>query len=190
VDSMNNFTGWTTVAREIVRDDQWQEFADVYVRDKHKLGIQKWIERENPHAMAQMVERMLEMARQGYWQADAATVSELKERYKDLARRFDVRSDNRNFQEYVGLPGYGLSQSVAPNQTTAQAQSQRSATPSQPMPMAPPPPPQPAAPLISGMQLEKVTAPVVQALSAMLMLALGLLVMTPAVGAWRQWRRA
>jgi cobaltochelatase CobN len=53
-----------------------------------------------------------------------------------------------------------------------------------------PPPPQPAAPLISGMQLEKVTAPVVQALSAMLMLALGLLVMTPAVGAWRQWRRA
>ncbi|MBI2748368.1 MAG: cobaltochelatase subunit CobN [Burkholderiales bacterium] len=189
VDSMNNFTGWTTVAREIVRDDQWQEFADVYVRDKHKLGIQKWIERENPHAMAQMVERMLEMARQGYWQADAATVSELKERYKDLARRFDVRSDNRSFQEYVGLPGYGLSQSVAPSAAAVPAHAQRSAAPSQPMPMAPPPP-QPAAPLISGMQLEKVTAPVVQALSAMLMLALGLLVMTPAVGAWRQWRRA
>jgi hypothetical protein len=24
------------VAREIVRDDQWQEFVDVYVRDKHQ----------------------------------------------------------------------------------------------------------------------------------------------------------
>jgi len=191
LDSMNNFTGWTTVVREIVRDDQWQEFADVYVRDKHKLGIQKWIERENPHAMAQMVERMLEMARQGYWQADAATVSELKERYKDLAQRFDVRSDNRSFQEYVGLPGYGLSQSVAPSEITVQAAAQRSTTAPPPdAPLLPPVQPAPTAPLIEGLQLEKVTAPVVQALSAMLLLALGLLLATPAVGAWRQWRRA
>jgi cobaltochelatase CobN len=54
----------------------------------------------------------------------------------------------------------------------------------------PPAQPQTAAPLIEGLQLEKVTAPVVQALSAMLLLALGLLLMAPAVGAWRQWRRA
>jgi cobaltochelatase CobN len=39
LDSMNNFAGWTSVAREIVRDDQWQEFVDVYVRDKHQLGL-------------------------------------------------------------------------------------------------------------------------------------------------------
>jgi cobalamin biosynthesis Mg chelatase CobN len=39
LDGINNFTGWTTVSREIVRDDQWQEFVDVYVRDKHKLGL-------------------------------------------------------------------------------------------------------------------------------------------------------
>ncbi len=38
LDGINNFTGWTTVSREIVRDDQWQAFVDVYVRDKHKLG--------------------------------------------------------------------------------------------------------------------------------------------------------
>jgi cobaltochelatase CobN len=189
VDSMNNFTGWTTVAREIVRDDQWQEFADVYVRDKHRLGIQRWIERENPHAMAQMVERMLEMARQGYWQADAATVTELKARYQDLAQRFDVRSDNRSFQAYVGLPGYGLGQSpAAPSHATAQAQ-QRSAAQPQPPPAVPPVPPQTVAPLIEGLQLEKVSAPVVQALSAMLLLALGLLILTPAAGALRQWRR-
>lgn len=190
VDSMNNFTGWTTVAREIVRDDQWQEFVDVYVRDKHKLGVQKWVERENPHAMAQMVERMLEMARQGYWQADSATVDELKERYKDLARRFDVRTDNRSFQNYVGLPGYGLSQSAVSAEAAARSAHRAQAQP-QPVPaQQPAPEPAPAPPLIKGMELEQVRAPVVQALSAMLLLALGVLFLTPVAGALRQWRRA
>lgn len=193
VDSMNNFTGWTTVAREIVRDDQWQEFADVYVRDKHQLGIQKWMERENPHALAQMMERMLEMARQDYWQADAATLSELKERYKDLAQRFDVRTDNRSFQEYVGLPGYGLGQSAAVTDAGVAAPAKpaaNAAPPNSPQQAPSQAPAAVAAPLIEGMQLEKVTAPVVQALSAMLLLAIGLLLMTPFVGAWRQWRKA
>ena len=192
VDSINNFTGWTTVAREIVRDDQWQEFADVYVRDKHQLGIQQWMERENPHALAQMMERMIEMARQGYWQADSATVHELKERYKDLAQRFDVRTSNQTFQEYVGLPGYGLSQSVAPTETVMASPAQRSAAQPAQAPVEPQPQPQPApvAPLIEGMRLEPVVAPVVQTLSAMVLLALGLLFMTPALGAWQQWRKA
>ncbi len=191
LDSMNNFTGWTTVAREVVRDDQWQEFVDVYVRDKHKLGIREWAEKNNPHAMAQMMERMIEMARQGYWQADSATVDELKARYKDLAQRFDVRTSNQTFQEYVGLPGYGLGQSVAPQETTLASPAQRTAVhPPVPAPAAPMPEPAPVAPLIEGMKLEQVAAPVVQALSAMLLLALGLLFMTPALGAWRQWKKA
>ncbi|MGE8375679.1 MAG: cobaltochelatase subunit CobN, partial [Diaphorobacter nitroreducens] len=71
LDATNNFWGWTAVAREIVRDDQWQEMADVYVRDKHRLGLDAWFEQHNPHALAQTIERMLEAARQGYWQADA-----------------------------------------------------------------------------------------------------------------------
>jgi cobaltochelatase CobN len=39
LDGINNFAGWQSVAREIVRHDQWQEFMDVYVRDKHQLGL-------------------------------------------------------------------------------------------------------------------------------------------------------
>jgi cobaltochelatase CobN len=192
LDGINNFTGWTTVAREIVRDDQWQAFADVYVRDKHQLGIRQWMERENPHALAQMMERMLEMARQGYWQADGATVDELKDRYRDLAKRFDVRSNNQTFQAFVGLSGYGLGQPVDGAVTQAAVPAAHQAAAAQPVPApAPDAPKEPTAPpLIEGMKLEKVAEPVVQALSVMLVLAIGLLLVTPAVGAWRQWRRA
>jgi cobaltochelatase CobN len=175
LDATNNFWGWTAVAREIVRDDQWQEMADVYVRDKHQLGLKRWFEAHNPHALAQTMERMLEAARQGYWKADPQTVAELKARWRDLAERFDVRTDNARFQAYVGkvpaahnpaapaAPGFGLD---APLTQTAAAQA---AAPAPPPPSAEPPqpttPPQsaePAAaepPVVSGLLM----APVPQA---------------------------
>ncbi|CAG0971999.1 hypothetical protein RHDC4_01339, partial [Rhodocyclaceae bacterium] len=143
LDATNNFWGWTAVAREIVRDDQWQEMADVYVRDKHKLGLKDWFERENPHALAQTMERMIEAARQGYWQADAATLDELRQRYRELAARFDVRSDNAAFARFVG---YGLAAPAAPG------------APSRPQTaadlVAPQPPPE-----VTGMRLDKVVPP-------------------------------
>jgi cobaltochelatase CobN len=114
--AMNNFWGWTAVAREIVRDDQWQSFVDVYVRDRHALGLREWFERENPAALAQVIERMLEASRQGYWQADAATVDELKQRYADLLQRFDLQTSNAALAEFVG---YGLRAAAIPAQPVA-----------------------------------------------------------------------
>ncbi|MDP3593848.1 cobaltochelatase subunit CobN [Phenylobacterium sp.] len=178
LDSMNNFSGWTMVAREIVRDDQWQEFADVYVRDKHRLGLRQWFERENPHALAQTIERMLEAARQGYWQADPATLEELKQTYRDLARRYEVRSDNARLEAFVGMQGFGLG--------AAQLQMRPAPTPVAPAsnaaPAAPPP--------ITGIKLDQVAPQVVQALGALLIAAIALLVLFPLGGAWRQWRRS
>jgi cobaltochelatase CobN len=142
LDATNNFWGWTAVAREVVRDDQWQEFVDVYVRDKHKLGLKNWFERHNPHALAQTIERMLEAARQGYWQADRKVVDELKARYRDLAQRFDVHSDNRAFEGFVA-PGFGL-------ETTAATPPDAAPAAAEPVP-TPPPPPQ-----VSGQRLERV----------------------------------
>ncbi len=101
LESTNNLWGWTAVSDAVVRDDQWEEMVNVYVRDKFQLGIRQWFEKDNPHAQAQIIERMLEAARKGYWQASEATVKELKARYQDLARRFDVATDNQAFLEYL-----------------------------------------------------------------------------------------
>lgn len=70
LDTVNNFWGWTAVSPEVVRDDQWTEFAEVYGNDKHKLGLNEWFEKNAPQAQAQVIERMLEAARKGYWKAD------------------------------------------------------------------------------------------------------------------------
>ena len=153
LDGINNFAGWQAVAREIVRDDQWQEFVDVYVRDKHRLGLKDWFERQNPHALAQSIERMLEAARQGYWQADAATVAELKTRYRELATRHQVSTDNAALRHYVG---FGEAAPAAPRPTGATPAAPASDTPpagSEVPAEAPPPPP------IQGMRLARIEPP-------------------------------
>ena len=131
LDATNNFWGWTAVAREIVRDDQWQQIADVYVRDKYQLGLKQWFEQHNPHALAQTIERMVEAARQGYWQADEATLRELKDRYTDLARRYDVRSDNARFTAFVNDQAENLTptaDAAAPAATSNAANAANAAT--------------------------------------------------------------
>lgn len=179
LDGMNNFWGWTAVAREVVRADQWQEFVDVYVKDKHKLGLKQWFERHNPHALAQTIERMLEAARQEYWDADPKVVAELKVRYRELARRHDVKSDNATFEKFVGMTGYGLGRAVPPAPTLPlPADESAAAKP------APPPPP----PLIEGMRLDKLAPP-----PAVVSLALGViftLLLVMGAGAWRQTEAA
>jgi cobaltochelatase CobN len=164
------------VAREIVRDDQWQEFVEVYVKDKYNLGLAQWFERHNPHALAQLIERMLEAARQEYWQADPQVVAELKERYRDLARRYDVKSDNAAFEEFVASSGYGLS-ALSPAPASA---------PPDPTPAPMPPAPSPIE-TVQGLHLERIepspTTPP-QPLS-LLMVVLALVSLA---GAWYQSR--
>lgn len=158
LDALNNFWGWTATSPEIVRDDQWQQFADVYVRDKYKLGIDKWFEKNAPQAQAQMIERMLEAARKDYWKTDEATVRELSRRWQELSRRFDIQSSNKAFRTYVDAratpteAGFGLQ--AAPTGAARPAASRR-ATPdgkpsAQPRPVA-------AQPPVRGIRLEKVT---------------------------------
>ncbi|MCU7374191.1 cobaltochelatase subunit CobN [Paucibacter sp. O1-1] len=182
LDGINNFAGWQSVAREIVRHDQWQEFMDVYVRDKHNLGLKRWFESQNPHALAQSIERMLEAARQGQWQADAQSVAELKERWRELSRRYDVKTDNQAFNQFVGAAGFGLERVAAA--VVAQAAAAAAAPPA--ADVAPPPPP------IQGMKLDKVAEPppahapqlIVTSLAVML-----LLLLATVGGGWRAWRQ-
>jgi cobaltochelatase CobN len=111
LDSVENFWGWQVVDPTAVRDDQWQEFHDVYLRDKLRLGTRQWFEDKNPGALAQIAERMLEANRKGYWRADPATLRELVEVVEDAMRRHDFRPMNDKvlpFVEQLKGAGYGL----------------------------------------------------------------------------------
>ncbi len=110
LDRMNNMWGWEVMTPELVRDDHWQEFFEVYIADKYKLDIKEFFEQSNAHALAQILERMLEANRKDYWQADIETLKEMLKTYVDLANRYDVVTNNEKFNEFVSdqAAGFGL----------------------------------------------------------------------------------
>ena len=160
LDATNNLWGWTAVAHEIVRDDQWKEMADVYVNDKHQLGVREWMEKNNPHAYAQTMERMLEAARKGYWQADKQTLDQLKSRYSELQKSFDVHTANQTFMDYVkqGTDVAAMPTPMAMPPVQPPMPATPPATPPTPEQSEPQPIDEPVNPVtqITGMLLEKV----------------------------------
>ncbi|MCK5829884.1 MAG: cobaltochelatase subunit CobN [Methylococcales bacterium] len=111
LDNLNNFWGWQVVDPTSVREDQWQEFFEVYVQDKYQLDMDKWFAESNNHTQAQMIERMLEAVRKDYWAAGDEVTKELVEKYIQLATQYDVTTDNEKLTEYVNsqAQGFGLS---------------------------------------------------------------------------------
>ncbi|WP_448211253.1 cobaltochelatase subunit CobN [Colwellia sp. MEBiC06753] len=110
LDRMNNMWGWEVMTPEAIRDDQWQEFFEVYVEDKYQLDMREFFEQANPESLAQIIERMLEAVRKGYWQTDEQTIKKMVGTYTELAATFDVATDNDKFNEYMdaAAAGYGL----------------------------------------------------------------------------------
>lgn len=155
LNTVNNFWGWQVMDRNVVRDDQWQEFHETYVKDRYQLGTRDWFEKSNPTALAQVAERMLEAIRKDYWKADEKTKRELVATYQEIAAKHDVFTSNETFKAYVKelAAGYGIG-------TASPSSSRGAATPapSQAMPTKVPEPIPPSAepPVVRGQELREV----------------------------------
>lgn len=108
---VQNTWGWDVMDPTVIRDDQWQEYVEVYVNDKHNLDMKKFFEKNNPDVLAQMSERFLEAIRKGYFKTDEKTVKKLVETYMEMANKHNVYTDNETFKDYVKTKaeGYGIS---------------------------------------------------------------------------------
>lgn len=64
-DHMENIYGWQATTPEQVDGSVWEKNYEVYVKDRHGLGLKEYFARENPHARQYLLARMLEVDRQG-----------------------------------------------------------------------------------------------------------------------------
>jgi cobaltochelatase CobN len=112
---MDNFFGWQVVDPNMIRNDQWDEYMDIYVDDKLALGLDEWFKDINPAAFARMMERMLEAERKDYWQADPKRLKQLVEQYIDVVNNNDLVILNDAVKTHVDelAKGYGLAPLVA-----------------------------------------------------------------------------
>ncbi|MFH5927091.1 cobaltochelatase subunit CobN [Roseomonas xinghualingensis] len=128
----NNLFGWQVSDPSMVRPDQWQALHDTVVRDSRNLGLDAWFEQHNPTAQAQVIARMAEAIRKGYWDADARTRQELAERFAELAERHGAEAGAPATRAFLAAAsaGFGLEAASAPE---AAAQAASAAAPAQPV---------------------------------------------------------
>ncbi|WP_312734214.1 cobaltochelatase subunit CobN [Brevundimonas sp.] len=84
VDLADNLFGWQATAPGMVRADQWQALHDVYVRDERGLGVREWFEANNPSAERQVLNRLKDAVRKGFWAPDDQTRRELDARLAQI----------------------------------------------------------------------------------------------------------
>ena len=108
--NLNNFWGWQVVDPDVVRDDQWDEFADIYINDKFDMGLDEWFEETNPKALAHMMERMLEAERKNYWKTDDERLKSIVEKYINIVEKYDLIILNDSVREHTNelAKGFGL----------------------------------------------------------------------------------
>ena len=108
---LNNFWGWQVVAPDVVRDDQWDEFKYVYIDDKHNLKIVEWFKKNNPQALADMTEKMIEAYRKNYWETDIKNIKDVLELRDELEKAYKTLSYNTKLKEFERKAslGFGLS---------------------------------------------------------------------------------
>jgi cobaltochelatase CobN len=87
---------------DMLEDHLWQEYKEVYVDDKLKLGTQEYFEKNNPSALHEMTGIMLESVRKGFWKADQKTIEDIARNHVELMRKFDLPPvDNAKLQEMI-----------------------------------------------------------------------------------------
>jgi cobaltochelatase CobN len=104
--------GWEATVPETVTEGMWQETFDVYVQDKHGLGMKDFFETRSPFAYQDITARMLETVRKGSWSPGAATRSTLVREYVASVNAHGV-SGSGNTTGNVRLTQYVLSQAGA-----------------------------------------------------------------------------
>ena len=119
LNAVNNLWGWQVTDPASVRGDQWQAVHDTFVRDVRKLDLPRWFEQNNPTAQGQLIERLVEAIRKGYWNAPEETRRELAERWRELAETHGVAVGAQSTKDFVAAMSAGFGLSAQPAATSA-----------------------------------------------------------------------
>lgn len=108
--ALNNFWGWQVVNPDTVRSDQWDEFKSVYVDDKYNLKVQEWFKKNNPQALQDMLEKMIEAYRKNYWKTDSKNIKELLKLQEELEKQYATSTYNTKLKQFseMSKSGFGL----------------------------------------------------------------------------------
>ena len=105
-ETVRNTFGWNAMKPSAIDEYIWNELHEVYVRDKHNLGIKEKFSKKNPYAMQELTAVMLESARKGMWSASSEQLAELAKLHTDMVIEHEAGCsgficDNAKLREFI-----------------------------------------------------------------------------------------
>lgn len=103
---VSNTMGWKIMREKSISDDLWEEIVKIYLRDSRNLHIREWFEAENPFALQELTEILLETIRKGYWQASEENIQTITSAYVESVARHGpsnglMSGGNRDLEKFV-----------------------------------------------------------------------------------------
>lgn len=103
---VTNTYGWNVMKPDVIDNAMWDEIYEVYVRDKHNLGVKTFFERESPAALEEVTAVMMESARKGMWQATDAQLADIAALHTELVNKYKPSCsgfvcDNAKLREFI-----------------------------------------------------------------------------------------
>lgn len=85
---VTNTYAWNVLKPEVIDNEMWNQLYDVYVKDSHNLGVQKFFKDQNPQAMQEITAVMMETARKGMWKASETQLADVAQLHTQLVKEF------------------------------------------------------------------------------------------------------
>lgn len=105
-ESVDNLWHWAVSYPEVVNAEKWEEFYEIYLKDRYALEMEAFFQQNSPHARESMTARMMEAVRKGYWQPSAAIKKDLARIYVQNVAKNGVgcnhtTCDHPELQQYI-----------------------------------------------------------------------------------------
>ena len=105
-ETVRNTYGWNAMKPSAIDQHIWNQYHEVYVRDVHRLGIEKAFSEKNPYAMQELTAVMLESARKGMWKATKQQIAEVAQLHTKMVEQYEAGCsgficDNGKLREFI-----------------------------------------------------------------------------------------
>jgi cobaltochelatase CobN len=115
-EAIRNTYGWNVMKPDIIDNELWEKYYDMFQKDKHDLGVKSFFEEKNPWAYQELTAVMLETIRKGYWETSEQITESLANEHAEWVAKHGAGCsgfvcDNVKLKEFV--------QKKAPNQEIA-----------------------------------------------------------------------
>lgn len=103
---VTNTFGWNVTKPDVIDNELWDEYYNVYVKDKYNLGTESFFKEKSPAVLQEVTAIMMESARKGMWKATPEQLSDIAKLHTDLVKEFGstgagFAGGNEKLQDFI-----------------------------------------------------------------------------------------